>query len=184
MSDNKIPDFCTWEPTEQTINFNVNNQSYSNIMGHFGGIGNMQAAHKIYMQQFKTGKELYLGEIPFKTKTISFSANENLQGQNIDYYITPDGINWQSISKGQTIEIPINQIGDKFNWKAVLNTAHEGKTPRIYSTEICISNVGMPDNPRIIVGDTEIFNFTQTNGFNQELDITDAINTYLGTLPI
>ncbi len=183
-SKTELGAYCTWEGGSIRFQTASIPTTYTKAYGYWSGIGDPGSpAHRVYVIQFQTGKELFLGNLNKNVKTVTFNASEDLFGQNIDYFVSPDGINWKPIAKGETIEFSFDEIGDNFNWKAVLNTTHLGMTPRLYSTNLCVDTVGQPEQPAIKIGSKEVWNFSQTNGFSQEIDITEALQEYLATLP-
>ncbi|VVC00308.1 Uncharacterised protein [uncultured archaeon] len=175
-----ISDFCVW-PGVVSINSNTNLSAVHNYgYGYFSGL-DPRPAFRAYVQQFQSGKELLLGGVGAEVKRVSFSASEDLRGQGIEYFDTVDGSNWAPISNNSSQEFGVNDIGEKFNWKAVLRTSDPSQTPRIIDTNICIETFGAPSST-LMIGENK-WELPGDSGFSNEIDIAGALNQYIHGSP-
>ncbi|PIN85473.1 MAG: hypothetical protein COV47_01930 [Candidatus Diapherotrites archaeon CG11_big_fil_rev_8_21_14_0_20_37_9] len=183
-SDPNMNYFCTWEDGPLSFQTGSFSSVYNHAYGSWAGIGDPGSpAHEIYVNQFQSGSEYYLGDVDWFVKDVNFSASEDLFGMSIDYFVTNDGETWVPVEVGESENFSILDSERAFNWKAVFNTTHPGITPRLYSTDLCVETFGNPKDVSINIGSVPVW-FFSGNGFDKEIDITEELNSYLASLPV
>lgn len=177
-SNNQVSDFCKWNPDQRTVTVNENlNNAYNTLYGNWAGIGDSRPAFRAYVRQFDGEKELISG-ISGNIMDANLSANEDLRGEQIKYFMTPNGKDWSEIQNNTAIQFPIGQVDGNFLFRAVLSTNDPSETPRLHSATVCATAIGQPTDTIIYAGNTPVFS-SESAGFEKEIDITNELNNYI-----